>query len=85
MAVNLLTNVQDALARLPVKSLYTWLDNSVALHWVRGAGEYKQFVASRVRKIREKDAVTWRHVQTHQSPADLESRGGPVNAESLLW
>ena len=41
MAANLLTNVRDALIGFPVKSLYAWLDSSVALHWIRGSGEYK--------------------------------------------
>ena len=35
MAANLLTNVRDALIGFPVKSLYAWLDSSVALHWIR--------------------------------------------------
>ena len=33
MAVNLLTNVHDALTGYPVKSLNAWLDSTVALHW----------------------------------------------------
>ena len=32
MAANLLTNVRDALIGFPVKSLYAWLDSSVAQH-----------------------------------------------------
>ena len=44
MAVNLLTNIHDALTGYPVKSLNAWLDSTVALHWIRGASEYKQFV-----------------------------------------
>ena len=48
MAVNLLSNVQDALQGLPVTSLHCWLDSSVALHWILGGGDYKQFVANRV-------------------------------------
>ena len=39
MAVNLLTNVHDALTGYPVKSLNAWLDSTVALHWTRGASE----------------------------------------------
>ena len=42
MAVNLLTNVHDALTGYPVRSLNAWLDSTVALHWIRGASEYKQ-------------------------------------------
>ena len=32
MAVNLLTDVRDALQGFPVTSLHCWLDSSVALH-----------------------------------------------------
>ena len=85
MAVNLLTNVHDALTGYPVKSLNVWLDSTVALHWIRGASEYKQFDGNRVRKIKEEESVMWRHVPTQENPADLGSRGGPVNKENVLW
>ena len=74
-------NVRDALIGFPVKSLYAWLDSSVALHWIRGSGEYKQFVSNRVRKIREKTEITWRHVPSQENPSDLASRGGLVLAQ----
>ena len=49
MAVNLLTNVHDALTGYPAKPLNAWLVSSVALYWIRGASEYKQFVGNHVR------------------------------------
>lgn len=73
MAVNLLTNVHDVLSGFPIVSQHAWLDSSVALHWIKGAGEYKQFVGNHVRKIKEKEAVVWRHVPTQENPADLGS------------
>ena len=85
MAVNLLSNVREALQGFPITSVHCWLDSSVALHWIRGAGDYKQFVGNRVRKIREHADVTWRHVPTQDNPADLASRGGPVTQENQLW
>lgn len=85
MAVNLLSNVQDALQGFPVISLHCWLDSSVALYWILGGGDYKQFVANRVRKIREHVEVIWRHVPTDDNPADLASRGGLVSKENQLW
>ena len=51
MAVNLLTNVSVALEEFPVTGKYCWLDSTVALHWIRSPGEYKQFVSNRVQKI----------------------------------
>ena len=84
MAVNLVDNVRRALAGFPVTSVCCWLDSTVALHWIRGSGEYRQFVANRVRKIGEHAINEWRHVPTAQNPADLGSSGGSV-VESALW
>ena len=71
MANNLIRNVRDALEGLPVTSLHCWLDSSVALHWIRGGGNYKQFVANRVQKIQAHPEVSWRHVGTAENPADF--------------
>lgn len=47
MAVNLAQNVRHALVDFPVASVHCWLDSTVALHWIGGGGEYRQFVANR--------------------------------------
>ena len=78
MATNMATNVREALEGYPVDQVYCWSDSTVALHWIRGEGEYKQFVHNRVCKIRDKNWITWRYVPTKENPADLGSRGGPV-------
>lgn len=78
MAVNLLANVASALDGFPVMEKYCWLDSTVALHWIRSPGTYKQFVSNRVEKIQAHSEVTWRHVGTSENPADLGSRGGEV-------
>ena len=85
MATNLISNVRDAFEGLPVKQSHGWLDSSVALHWLRGGGEYKQFVANRVKKIQAHPEITWHHVPTKQNPADLGSRGGQVDYCELWW
>ena len=85
MAVNLVANVRNALDGLPISSTHCWLDSSVALYWIRGQGEYKQFVANRVEKINSHGGVTWRYVPTEDNPADLGSRGGHVNRSHLWW
>ena len=85
MAVNLLDNVHSALEGFPVTSLVGWLDSSVALHWIRGEGEYKTFVANRVNKIREHEGVTWIHVPSKENPADVASRGGLIKEGDQLW
>ena len=75
MAANLLENVKDALEGLPVTSTIAWIDSKVALHWIKGEGNYKQFVNNRVKKIRSKEFITWKHVPGEQNPADVGSRG----------
>ena len=38
--------------------------SSVALHWIKGGGNYKQFVENRVHKIQQHPEVQWRQVST---------------------
>ena len=71
------TKCETSPAGFPTRSVCGWLDSTVALHWIRGNGKYKQFVRNRVRKIREKE-INWRHVPTKENPADMGSRGGDV-------
>ena len=85
MSTNLVHNVKVALAGFPVTGVYGWLDSTVALHWINGNGEYKQFVRNRVRKIQEKHYIQWGHVPTAENPADVGSRGGSVEQLSELW
>ena len=86
MAVNLVDNVRDVLDGLPVRSTHCWLNSSVALYWIQGQGEYKQFVENRVQKIHSHKEVAWRYVPTADNPADLASRGGHVEeADVVAW
>jgi len=58
----------------------------VVLHWINGGGSiYKQFVANRVRKVREKDYITWRHVSTDLNPADVGCRGCDGAKLANVW
>ena len=83
MAANLVTNVETAIGFEKVTEVHCWLDSTVALYWINGQSEYRQFVANRVRKIREHERVTWHHVPTDQNPADLGSRGGDITTNEL--
>jgi hypothetical protein len=85
MALNAVDNVQRALEGFPVTATYCWLDSTVALHWICGGGEYRQFVANRVRMIQEHNIDAWRHVPTAGNPADIGSRGGSVENCELWW
>jgi hypothetical protein len=83
MAVNLAANVEKAIDRDLVKAVHGWLDSTVALYWIHGQGDYRQFVANRVAKIQGHSHVKWHHVPTHENPADLGSRGGKVVGNDL--
>ena len=85
MAANLLSNVKNALSGFPVNELHAWLDSTVALYWILNCADYKQFVANRVRKIREHDEIIWHHIPTESNPADVGSRGGSVTHHKLWW
>ena len=86
MAVNLVTNVHKALAGFPLATeIQCWLDSTVALHWLRDQGEYRQFVTNRVRKIQSHPNTQWRDVPSTENPADLGSRGGSVTDVQLSW
>lgn len=83
MAVNLVTNVQAALSILPHEA-HCWLDSTVALYWIKGQGEYRQFVSNTVHKIQQHKQVKWQHVPTEDNPADQGSRGEDA-VNSHLW
>ena len=78
-------NTKRALEGLPISRICGWIDSAVVLHWIRGEGEYKQFVQNRVNKIRAQPEISWRHVRTSDNPADLASRGGTVGGSTLWW
>ena len=83
MATNLVTNVRNTLTNLHSPKVYAWLDSTVALNWILGNGQYKQFVDNRVKKIHEHPEIQWRHVPTDENPADSVSRG--VSTTELWW
>ncbi|XP_028405809.1 uncharacterized protein LOC114528390 [Dendronephthya gigantea] len=74
MVCNLIDNVRKVLSHLPVISVCAWSDSTVCLQWINGQGNYKQFVANRVKKITEKQ-IEWKYVPTLENPADIGSRG----------
>lgn len=64
MVVNLKVNVKVAFEKMPVTGLNGWLDSTVALFWINGTGQYKQFVENQVQKISAQPEITRRHVST---------------------
>ena len=85
MAANLVSNVEKALDGFPITVIQGWLDSTVALQWINGGGEYKQFVANRIQKIKSNTRIQWHHVPSEHNPADVGSRGGSVANKKLWW
>ena len=85
MALNAVDNVRQALEGFPVTSTYCWLDSTVALHWINGSREYRQFVANHVQKIQEHNINAWRYIPTAENPADIGSRGRSFLDCELWW
>lgn len=73
-----LQNVKEVLKGFPTRNVYDRLGSTVALHWICGSGEYKQFVGNQVRKIQEKQ-INWKYVPTEQNSEDVGSWGGDVS------
>ncbi|XP_055685305.1 uncharacterized protein LOC129791261 [Lutzomyia longipalpis] len=72
------------------ESCYYWSDAMVVLGQIHSKYENKQevFVRNRVKDIRARSAPShWRHVSTHENPADILSRGTTPKKlqESQLW
>jgi len=57
MVTNSLVNLKFALD-LPIIGLNGWLESMVALFWINGSGQYKQFVENRLQKIRVQPEIT---------------------------
>ena len=78
-------NVRQALSRFPVVKEVAWSDSTAALHWIKGDGQYKEFVRNRVAKIKEKGDICWRYVNITQNPADVGSRGCQGDKLKMFW
>ena len=85
MSTNLVTNVSNALQGLQKSKVFGWLDSLVALHWVRGNGQFKEFVANRVAKVQLQPEIKWLYVPTQDYPVDMASRGGGAVTTPLWW
>ena len=64
-----------------------WTDSQIVLHWLESESiTLKPFVGVRVAEIQSTwDASHWKHVPTHQNPADDLSRGLKVDELEGRW
>ena len=83
--------VSESLSKLSlyVEQFYVRVDSIIVLSWLAAeANCWSTFVANRVAKIHENDFLKCSHVETHDNPADIASRGiEPSKLEncSLWW
>jgi hypothetical protein len=75
---------------LETPKLYLWTDSMNVLWWINTAHkELKMYVANRVDVIlNHTESEQWRHVGTHENPADIASRGSLLKdllVNDLWW
>ena len=74
---------------MPDVPCYCWTDSTIVLAWVnQHPSRWKTFVSNRVSEIQSRiPSASWRHISTHENPADCASRGisGHLLASHHLW
>ena len=86
----LLSSVLQGLSKMKTAILdrLAWTDSTIVMSWLKQEpNHWTTFVANRVTAIQQDSELDWRHVPTHENPADIASRGlnPPVLAENELW
>ncbi|XP_063991157.1 uncharacterized protein LOC135169789 [Diachasmimorpha longicaudata] len=88
LLVKLIEGIKRA-TTINIDSTVFWTDSTIVLHWIHTpAHQLQTFVSNRVADIQSKtQAHEWRHVRTHDNPADLISRGQPLKdfIKSNIW
>ncbi|GFW62232.1 uncharacterized protein TNCV_4421211 [Trichonephila clavipes] len=73
---------------LPVSRFY-WTDSSITCYWIKGDfNRHKVFVKNRIKEIQKlSDPKEWRYCKGKDNPADLISRGLPLNdlKNNKIW
>lgn len=90
MAVNMVRKLHNALKRRPIVTTAVWMDNMMALYWIRNPGKpWKVFVANRVKKVAKivgETGIVWKYCPTETNLADLESREAEIHKmETGRW
>ena len=70
------------------KKIFHWTDSSTVLQWLQAAHKKQQvFVANRAAEILENSSMDqWRHVKGVENPADIGTRGMPIEVlKESVW
>jgi hypothetical protein len=75
---------------IKVNKIFLWTDSTNVIWWIRCTNkELKKFVSNRQKTIlKNSETSDWRHVGTHENPADIVSRGttiGELRTSQLWW
>lgn len=83
LVANLASRIERNL-QIKKENVHLWTDSSIVWHWINShPSRFQVYVAHRVHEIQTLyPARHWRHVRTHENPADLASRG--VSASQLI-
>ncbi len=86
----LMETVKKALEKtIEIHETHLWTDSMTTLYWIMNRGEWKIYVANRVKEILSKtEKSTWNHIPGKDNPADLGSRGvkaAELKANELWW
>ena len=78
--------VAKELKLCPIKRML-WTDSACVLHWLKANRQLPLFVENRVAEIKRSSDITFCYIPSDQNPADLPTRGLPVNelANASLW
>lgn len=86
---DVLSELEKLDINIPSESQFLWSDSSIVIAWINTDQRLKSYVANRIAKILDNTQPhQWRHVKSHENPADLISRGisaDKVSNKSLWW
>lgn len=87
LLAKLLKQIKDAM-RIPENQIFAWTDSTIVLSWLQGEpNRWQTFVRNRVVSILDDIGDNWYHVKTQDNPADIASRGAPLDELMLddMW
>ncbi|XP_063994337.1 uncharacterized protein LOC135171637 [Diachasmimorpha longicaudata] len=88
LLIKLIQSIKKAIT-IQIDRIVYWTDSTIILHWIHTpAHQLQTFVSNRIADIQSKSRPDeWRHVRTHDNPADLVSRGQSIKdfITSTIW